>query len=57
MHPRHINTHDAVVTAVKRLREKGNPIRLVYGETFEDLEMCIRDRKEPACASSTIHNK
>lgn len=31
------NTHDAVVTAVKRLREKGNPIRLVYGETFEDL--------------------
>jgi LmbE family N-acetylglucosaminyl deacetylase len=37
MHPRHINTHDAVVTAVKRLREQGNPIRLVYGETFEDL--------------------
>lgn len=37
MHPRHINTHDAVVTAVKRLREKGNSIRLVYGETFEDL--------------------
>ena len=37
MHPRHINTHAAVVTAVKRLREKGNPIRLVYGETFEDL--------------------
>lgn len=23
MHPRHINTHDAVKTAVKRLREKG----------------------------------
>jgi len=37
MHPRHINTHDAVVTAVKHLREKGNPIRLVYGENFEDL--------------------
>lgn len=37
MHPRHINTHDAVANAVKRLREKGNPIRLVYGETFEDL--------------------
>lgn len=37
MHPRHINTHDAVVTAVKHLREKGNQIRLVYGETFEDL--------------------
>ena len=37
MHPRHINTDDAVVPAVKRLREKGNPIRLVYGETFEDL--------------------
>ena len=37
MHPRHINTHDAVTTAVKRLREKGNPIRLVYGENFEDL--------------------
>ena len=37
MHPRHINTHDAVVTAVKRLREKGTPIRLVYGENFEGL--------------------
>lgn len=37
MHPRHINTHDAVVTAVKRLREKGNSIRLIYGENFEDL--------------------
>lgn len=37
MHPRHINTHDAVITAVKRLREEGNPIKLVYGETFEDL--------------------
>ena len=37
MHPRHVNTHDAVVSAVKRLREKGDPIRLVYGENFEDL--------------------
>lgn len=37
MHPRHINTHDAVVTAVKHLREKGSNIKLVYGETFEDL--------------------
>ena len=37
MHPRHINTHDAVTNAVKRLREKGSFIRLVYGETFEDL--------------------
>lgn len=37
MHPRHINTHDAAYTAVKRLRQKGNPIRLIYGETFEDL--------------------
>lgn len=37
MHPRHINTHDAVTTAVKNLRRKGNPIRLIYGETFEDL--------------------
>jgi LmbE family N-acetylglucosaminyl deacetylase len=37
MHPRHINTHDAVIAAVKRLREDGNPIKLVYGETFEDL--------------------
>jgi LmbE family N-acetylglucosaminyl deacetylase len=37
MHPRHINTHDAVTTAVKRLREKGHSIRLVYGENFEDL--------------------
>lgn len=37
MHPRHINTHDAVTKAVKELREKGNPIRLIYGENFEDL--------------------
>lgn len=37
MHPRHVNTHDAVTAAVKRLREKGNSIRLVYGENFEDL--------------------
>lgn len=37
MHPRHINTHDAVTRAVKELRRKGNPIRLLYGETFEDL--------------------
>ncbi len=38
MHPRHINTHDAVTQAVKNLRKKGNPIRLIYGETFEDLQ-------------------
>jgi LmbE family N-acetylglucosaminyl deacetylase len=37
MHPRHINTHDAVTNAVKRLHEKGSSIRLVYGENFEDL--------------------
>ena len=37
MHPRHINTHDAVVRAVKKLREEGSNIMLVYGETFEDL--------------------
>jgi len=37
MHQRHINTHDAVIGAVKQLREQGNPIRLLYGETFEDL--------------------
>jgi len=37
MHPRHINTHDAVTQAVKRMREKGSHIRLMYGETFEDL--------------------
>ena len=37
MHPRHINTHDAVIGAVKELRRKGNPIKLFYGETFEDL--------------------
>lgn len=37
MHPRHINTYDAVTTAVKRLREKGSSIKLVYGENFEDL--------------------
>lgn len=38
MHPRHINTHDAVTLAVKNLRKKGNSIKLVYGETFEDLQ-------------------
>lgn len=37
MHRRHINTHDAVTLAVKRLREKGKDIKLIYGETFEDL--------------------
>jgi LmbE family N-acetylglucosaminyl deacetylase len=37
MHPRNINTHDAVTGAVKHLREQGNPIKLLYGETFEDL--------------------
>lgn len=37
MHPRHINTHDAVTLAVKNLRKKGQDIKLVYGETFEDL--------------------
>jgi LmbE family N-acetylglucosaminyl deacetylase len=37
MHPRHVNTHDAVTGAVKRLRERGNSIKLLYGETFEDL--------------------
>lgn len=37
MHRRHINTHDAVTLAVKRMREKGGCIRLMYGETFEDL--------------------
>ena len=37
MHPRHINTHDAVITAVKHMHQKGSNIRLMYGETFEDL--------------------
>ena len=37
MHPQHINTHDAVVRAVKRMRENGSGIKLLYGETFEDL--------------------
>ncbi len=37
MHRRHINTHDAVTLAVKRMREGGSSIRLMYGETFEDL--------------------
>lgn len=37
MHPRHINTHDAVTNAVKRMRENGSNIKLVYGENFEDL--------------------
>lgn len=38
MHPRHINTHDAVTQAVKNMRKKGSSIRLLYGETFEDLQ-------------------
>lgn len=37
MHPRHIATHDAVTNAVKSMRRKGSNIRLMYGETFEDL--------------------
>ena len=37
MHPRHINTHDAVTEAVKSMRRKGLSIMLVYGMTFEDL--------------------
>jgi LmbE family N-acetylglucosaminyl deacetylase len=37
MHPRQITTHDAVTGAEKHLREQGSPIRLLYGETFEDL--------------------
>jgi len=37
MHPRHIATHDAVTNAVKSMRRKGGSIRLMYGETFEDL--------------------
>lgn len=36
-HPRHINTYDAVTDAVKRMRKRGNQIKLVYGENFEDL--------------------
>ena len=36
MHRRHIQTHDAVTEAVKQLRNEGNKIRLLYGETFED---------------------
>ncbi|MFV0466015.1 MAG: PIG-L deacetylase family protein [Lachnospiraceae bacterium] len=38
MHPRHINTHDAVTLAVKNMRKNGHNIRLMYGETFEDLQ-------------------
>lgn len=37
MHPRHVNTHDAITLAIKHLREKGSNIKLMYGETFEDL--------------------
>lgn len=37
MHPRHIATHRAVRLACKRIREKGGNIKLLYGETFEDL--------------------
>lgn len=33
-----MNTHDAVTTAVRNLREKGSNIKLMYGETFEDLQ-------------------
>ncbi len=36
-HPRHINTHDAVTEAVKRMRRNGSGIKLIYGENFEDL--------------------
>lgn len=36
-HPRHVNTHDAVYMAVKNMRLKGSNIKLLYGETFEDL--------------------
>lgn len=37
MHPRHVNTHDAVTSAVKQMHENGSNIKLLYGETFEDL--------------------
>ena len=37
MHPRHINTHDAVTEAVKSMRRNGSDIKLLYGLTFEDL--------------------
>jgi len=37
MHPRHVNTHDAVTTAIKNMHRKGSNIKLLYGETFEDL--------------------
>ncbi|MDO5564190.1 MAG: PIG-L family deacetylase [Eubacteriales bacterium] len=37
MHPRHINTHDAVTKAIKEMRREGSNIKLLYGETFEDL--------------------
>lgn len=37
MHPRHINTHDAVFEAVKEMRKRGSSIKLIYGENFEDL--------------------
>lgn len=37
MHPRHVATHDAVTQAVRELHRRGSNIRLLYGETFEDL--------------------
>ena len=37
MHPRHIATHDAITEAVKSMRRKGSNVKLMYGETFEDL--------------------
>lgn len=37
LHPRHIYTHNCVTSAVKHMHENGSNIKLLYGETFEDL--------------------
>lgn len=37
LHPRHVYTHNCVTSAVKRMHENGSNIKLMYGETFEDL--------------------
>lgn len=37
LHPRHYNTYEAVLMAVRSLRKKGSCIQLFFGENCEDL--------------------
>lgn len=37
LHPRHYYTYETVTDAVRKMREKGSKIRLLYGENCEDL--------------------